>query len=309
MAENTLTSNQILEALSKMLSEETISGGTGSNPQANNSGVPTDENLSLPEIYHQLASPSLARSVLHVQKLHGPTGALFNIKKKDAEDAIELLRNDVEVYPSEPIKTGITQEVLDDIFAQYGQNGLYNVAVLLRGLANNAENDKLFEWLEDVAVDTSRALTLSNQTNAIDNFYELNQFVSEEVLKMNLAGVRTYRASVILPYKLAASVLGVNGVLSTGNATKSEFYVGGTSFVKYFVHTDPAATNGYIILHDEILPTSSAGVISPYQDQLQLVQNSEDGQYNVLIYNRFAIKESPLHTASNPMITKFVSPL
>lgn len=313
---NKETLDLLAEAIAQMqaandtdLNEETITGGTGDNPQANFSGPPADENLSLPEMYHQLKTPSLAKSVLYVQRLHGPTGALFNIKKKDDEDEIEIVRSEVEVEASKPIKTQITVEAIEDIKSQFGISGVRSVAIMLRGLANDQENDKLIEWLDEVAVSTTSALTLTNASNALDNYNELNQFVSRAVLGMNMKGLRTYHASVILPFNMAASSLGMAGSLNKETADICQFYVGGTGMFDYFVHPDPEATKGYIILHDLIEPTKSAGVFAPYTDDMTSATDFETGEPSYFIYNRFAIEESPLHTDENPMILSFDSPI
>jgi len=141
-----------IKALSEaLINEEQIEGATGDLPNAPNIET-TDQNLSLPELYQQLSIPSLAESVLFTSKLDGATGAIFNIKKNDEGDGIVLLRNDVEVYPSKPIKSEITTEAVEDIMKQFGINGVKSISEVLRGLSNDDKNTKLLEFLQLHAV-------------------------------------------------------------------------------------------------------------------------------------------------------------
>ena len=101
----------------------------------------TDENLSLNGVYQELKLPSLARSIFTVSDMHGPTAAIFNITGND-HGGISLVRSEVEIYDNEPVRTKITQETLQDIETQFGEDGKRSVAVLLRGFANDNENEK-----------------------------------------------------------------------------------------------------------------------------------------------------------------------
>ena len=71
--------DMIMKALTEMhtqLSEEAVEGGGLTTPHAPEIAT-TDQNLSLPEIYQELAIPSLAKNVLFNSPLDGATGALF----------------------------------------------------------------------------------------------------------------------------------------------------------------------------------------------------------------------------------------
>lgn len=290
----------------KLLTEESIDGGTGTNAQADNSGPPTDENLSLPVMYQQLATPSLARSVLFDMPLHGPTGALFNMRKK--VDTVELVRSEVEVFPSNPIKTGISVEAMEDMKRQFGVDGVKSVAILLQGLANEDENDKLITFLASKAVAADN-LDLSNSGNAYDNFIEIQQHVSDIVIQMNMKGRRTFKSAVLLPYKLAASIMASSGWLNKFTSNSNEFYMGGNDLIEYYINPDITATSTFVILKDRYNGSKSAGSYSSYTNYIQESIDSETGDLNYIIYNRFALGISPLHEVTNPMIMSFTHTL
>lgn len=299
--ENKLT--KLLEALKtvQLLSEESVDGGTGTGAAA--TGIATsDEHIKFESLYQQVAIPSVARSIFTNAPLSGPTGAIFNIRKKEDTDAIELLRSEVEVYASAPIKTEITQEAIEDISKTFGEDGVRAIAIMMQGLASADENVKLAAFLETNAVEDTETFQLQG-VNSKDCFYELSKRVSKTVLQMNSNSVKTFRASVLLPYELAATVMGFGKGDVLPNTTT--FYVGGTELHDYYINPDPTATDIFVILSDKYDGSKGAGIYSPYQNFINKAIDPETGEYVYFIYNRFALAISPLHTTGDPSITKF----
>ena len=100
-----------------------------------------DQNLSIDGIFQQTNIPSLAREICSVAELTGPSGALFNIIRKD-DSSITLIRKEVEVFPSEILKTSITREAIQDLKSQFGKDADSIIGTLFRGLSNDVENEK-----------------------------------------------------------------------------------------------------------------------------------------------------------------------
>lgn len=123
----------------EILSEDTVGAGDPNIAQ-------TDQNLSIDNIFQATTVPSLAREVCSTANLTGPTGALFNIVKKSPTD-IKLIRKEVEVFPSEIIKTNITREAIQDLRSQFSKEADLIVGTLFRGISNDTENSRLFEVL------------------------------------------------------------------------------------------------------------------------------------------------------------------
>jgi len=293
-----------IKALSEaLINEEQIEGATGDLPNAPNIET-TDQNLSLPELYQQLSIPSLAESVLFTSKLDGATGAIFNIKKNDEGDGIVLLRNDVEVYPSKPIKSEITTEAVEDIMKQFGINGVKSISEVLRGLSNDDKNTKLLEFLQLHAVKEDETLQLTS-SNAKDTYFELTKRIAKSVLSMNTKGVKTYRASIILPYELASIVMGYTDNFAKNLPSTTTYYVGGNELHDFYINPIATDKNIYIILNDKYTQGKSAGVFAPYQDEIKVSVDPESGQPVYFIFNRFAMGISPLHTVDDPSIKSF----
>lgn len=257
----------------------------------------TDENLSVGQMYQETSLPSLGRQIFSVLEVSGPTAALFNVRKKAGLNDIELLRNEVEVFPSESINTGITQEAVQDLRSQYSQNANQLIGTLLRGLSNDQENTRTLTFLDTNAA-LEPALTLTDSGNSVSVQREIQQKANALILKANSESQRTFGASVVLPYAVASAFAAMD-------TSEQGLYVGKNGRTKFFMNPDAAATDAYVVLKDETNPSRSAAVFSPYTSDIIEAQNPDTGANTYHIYNRFAITASPLHEAGKEMMFKF----
>lgn len=264
----------------------------------------TDENLSADAIFQQSILPSLGRQIFPVVTMHGPTAAIFNVKKKAASNDIELVRSNVECFPSVSIGTGITKEAIQDLLSQFGKDGVQLVGNLLRGLANEQENTQTLAFLATYAADYG-TLQLSNSLNAETNLFEISQRVSEIVLQMNSKNLRTYEAACVLPYKNAAAIMTLGNYAGGDNSDSRGLYIGQVGLTKFYMNPDPTATAAYVVLKDSENASKSSGVFSKYQSNVIEATDPDSGQNTYFIYNRFAIGISPLHETGNEMVYKF----
>lgn len=263
----------------------------------------TDENLSVLRMYQQTSLPSLGRSIFPVVKMHGPTAALFNIKTKADKSGFELVRADVEVENSEAIHTGITEEAVQDIRNQYGKEANVIIGNMLRGLANEKENTDTLAFLDTECL-ASTNLAISDSLNAQTMVMEIIQKVSELVMQANTKNSRTYDAFCVLPYKVAASFLGLSNFLNPNGVNyPGNLYVGRVGEIRFYMNPDPNSVTAYVGLTGDM--SSSAAVFSPYTDQVIPAINADTGERSYHIYNRYAITASPLHEASNELMFKF----
>lgn len=262
----------------------------------------TDENLSALQMFQQTALPSLGRQIFSVIPMSGPTAALFNIKKKDAEDSFELLRNEVEVYASTPISTGVTKEAIQDLRSQYGKEASMVVGTLLRGLANDDENTKTLAFL-DAEAKAETGLTLSDSLNAETNLFEITQKVHELILAMNNKNMRTFEAFAVIPAAALGGIMGLKGVMDTTEARG--LFVAQIGLTKFYLNPDATSTTAYVGLKDTMNPSKSSAVFSPYVTDIVEVADPDTGEMNYHIFNRYAITKSPLHVTDNEMLYKF----
>lgn len=256
-----------------------------------------DTKLTVAELYKGLEAPSLGRQIFSVLPQTGPVAGVFALRRTDDNHA-ELLRNDAEVLPTDPIDTGITQEAADDIRAQYGESANLVISTLLRGVANNQENTRTLEFLASES-ELFGDLVLSDKLNAIVIKREIAKLVQEIVIKINSRDYMTYRAVCVLPAKYAAAFMATADDFTDNSA----FSIGRVGMTNYFVNPDPDATDAYVMLLDNSTLQSS-GYFGDYKNDIVQATDSDTGQDKYFIYNRYAITASPLHS-KNKMFYHF----
>ena len=279
----------------KILVEDTVGAGDPNIAQI-------DQNLSIDNIFQATTVPSLAREICSTAELNGPTGALFNIIKKTATD-IELTRKEVEVFPSEIIKTNITREAIQDLRNQFSKEADLIVGTLFRGISNETENTRLLEVLSAESKDFGD-LQLSDSLNASTNSYEILQRVQEIVVKMNQKHYISYDAFCVLPSTLLGGLMGLEGYLHAVEKESSGLFVVQIGKTKFYLNPDSADTYAYVGLKDKNLSKSSL-VFSPYQNQILDAVSPDNGDVNYFLVNRFAITSSALHRLNEEMLYKF----
>lgn len=264
----------------------------------------TDSNLSADQMFQQTSLPSLGRLIFSVIPTQGPTSGIFNIRKKAGTNNFELVRNNLDVYPSESIKTGLTMEVLQDIKAQYGSNANQVIGTLLRGLANDQENDKTLAFLTSNSKQEAE-LNLTSPQNAELNTFEIGQKVHQLILKANTQGIRTYDSFCVLPYKWASSFAALNTYVGGMDKDESGLFISEIGNTKFYMNPNPLDTNAYVGLKDVRNPSKSSAIFSPYVETVVEAQDPDSGEMSFFIFNRFGIAMSPLHVTGNEMLFKF----
>lgn len=271
---------------------------------APNAGPPTDEDLSANQMYQQAELPSLARQILSVIPMHGPTAALFNLRRKAGTDDLEVVRSEVEVFPSAAIHTGMTQETVQDIRAQFGRSANEVVGKLLRGIANEQENARMMTFLDTESL-AGPALNLSDSFNAETNLFEITQRVHELVLQINSKNTRSYEAFAVIPYKGLAGLMGLSKYAGADDKNNRGLFITEIGQTRFYFNPVPTSVTAYVGIKDHNNPSKSSGVFSPYVSDVINTINADTGEFGYHIYNRFAITESPLHVAGNEMFHKF----
>jgi len=264
----------------------------------------TDQDLTVDQMYQQAALPSLAKQIFSVVQMEGPTAAVFNIRKKPGTTDFELRRNEAQVFPSDPINTGLTKEVVKDIKTQYGKEAKSVIGTLLRGLANEQENTRTLSFLDNESLPVSD-LTLSDKPNAETNLMEIVQKVHELVLKANSKSMRTFEAFCVLPFKYGASIASLNKYV--GGASKDErgLFLAQVGQTKFYMNPDATSTTAYVGLKDSDMISKSSGMFGPFANEIKEAQDPNTGEDLYFIFNRFSITKSPLDEVGNELLFKF----
>ena len=283
--------------LNKKLNEDTV-GCTDPNI------ADTDEIVNIKRLFLQGSLPSLARSALPDLPISGPTGGFVNARKKDGTNDLELVRNNVEVFPSKSIKTGITREAIQDLRATYGEETDKYIAMLLRGLANTQENERFIQFLTDNAYSRDD-VHLDAPDRSEDVFFEISQAVERLVLEMNSKSFRTYESFAIMPYHFAASISATVNY-NTGGEDYDKLQVSKLGKTKYYISTDANDTSTVFVgLSDKEDVSKSCAIFNHYVTDLVNAVDPETGNSSIHIFNRYAMTMNPLHTEDKPMLLTF----
>jgi len=269
----------------------------------------SDEDISLYQMFQQANLPSLGRQIFPVVEINGPTAGMFNIKQKTALDAngnkvFEVVRRDINVYNSQSINTGLTQEVIQDIKSQFGKSSYEIIGKLVRGIANDDENTKTLAFLEAQSV-AGGNLTLTDPTNAEMNLFQITQKVHELVLKINSVSGRSYNAFAVIPYARLAGIVGLKQYAGDDDEFEERgLFVTKQGLTSFYVNPDAADATAYVGIVD-YMPSKSSGVFSPYTSDIVEAVDPDSGEMTYHLYNRYAITASPLHETGKEMFYKF----
>jgi hypothetical protein len=264
----------------------------------------TDQNLSVDQLFQQTGLHSLGRSIFSVVPVSGPTAGLFNLRKKAGTTNFELVRANVEVYPSDSIATGLTQEVVQDIRNQYGKSADTIIGTLLRSLANEQENTRTLEFLE-ANCKAEADLDLTNSLNAELVTFEVGQRVHELILRANDVSSRTFDSFCVLPYQAAAAFAALNNYVGGMDKDVEGLFISEIGNTRFYMNPDVTSTTAYVGLRDRRNMSKSSAVFSPYAETVVEAQDPNTGNMQYFIFNRFAITASPLHVTNNEMLFKF----
>ncbi len=260
-------------------------------------GMPVDEIINA--VIEQKQYSSLAYQIAEVAPIHGPTAATFALVFEGGK--VKLKRGEVTVESDALEDTEFTVEALQDLFRQYGKSMVGYIGKVFAGISSLNENRKLIAKLSSFAT-ASPDLVLTDAGNAETAIFEIQQRVAELVLEINSSSFKSLDSFVILPKKVAASMLAVSNRLPE-NKREYGLFIGSNSRTDFYLNPDVNSTECFVGIKSTI-PGQSSVIFSPYVHQLQVVTNPKDGQQKIFNYNRYAITESKLSEYQS-MLYKF----
>tara|TARA_B100000959_G_C14991875_1_gene628302 strand:+ start:1785 stop:2678 length:894 start_codon:yes stop_codon:yes gene_type:complete len=264
---------------------------------------------TLVKAFEELPTLSLIREIAAVVPMKYSTGQIINIRRQGATNSFETVKSTLTVNTatSDPIQTGISVEVIQDLQNQYGLDGYKIAANLLRGITDNDENTAFLTFLDANSLATP-VLTLTDAASAETSLFEITQRVQELVIKMNTPNFRTFDAFVILPYKNAASISALSSYVREKELTEERLIVNRIGKTKYYVNPDVTATTAYVGLsdHDKNSLGASSVIMGTFPQELLRSGVQGTFQQNVGLLNRYATAVNPLSTAGVEMLMSFV---
>lgn len=244
---------------------------------------------------------SLAYQICEVQPVTKTNGYIF-VARKNAAGDIEIVRElaNLELDKGD---TGMSAEAFDDINRIFkGKRALTLMKNLLKGESDDLENQKLITFLSAKATDIGNK-PISTTTDAELIVFEISQVVAELTIKCNEDDTfNSLSGFAVLPHKVAASFLAMNGI----DSQKSDgLFIGQYGKIKYFMNPDKTETKVYTGIVEKNRLGKSSIVFSPYQYILSKSTKYNDGSSNVFMINRYAFTENPLSVNGTKMIYSF----
>jgi len=263
---------------------------------------------TLVKVFEELPTLSLVREIAAVVPMKYSTGQIVNIRRQGATNSFETVVAELTVNTatSDPIQTGISVEVIQDLQNQYGLDGYKIAANLLKGITDADENTAFLTFLDANSLATP-VLTLTGAGSAETSLFEITQRVQELVIKMNTPSFRTFDAFVILPYKNAASISALSSYVREKELTEERLVVNRIGKTKYYVNPDVTATTAYVGLsdHDKNSLGASSVIMGTFPQEVLRSGVQGTFQQNVGLLNRYATAVNPLSTAGVEMLMSF----
>lgn len=257
-----------------------------------------DELLNNGSISTYLGNSSLQAELFPTLPLRGPGGYFLNVRRKDDQDnkLFELIRGSVQTYESEPEKTGITKEALEDLIAQHGQDNQTKVLnALFEGIINDAVNEKVYEFLED------NSYTVDDlEVEDCERYVQLIIRRVSELLHTQSEGLfRGCSQYCLVPSKIQASfeILGFFGKVDVQGCTGN--VICESNKIRIIHNPDPDAEYVYVGLRSDIEPNRSQAQYSPFRSDIRQAVDYETGNINYHIFNRFALTMNPVQDRSD----------
>lgn len=272
-----------------------------------------EHGLNLNDVFNSLDRPSLPREVLTVNQQNGPFGIVFAIDRQENNNGFTIKSVKTKVEDQMPIRvTSITPELISDLRQIYGENAFKLVARLLNGIARDYENDKFIEWMNNNAIKTND-LEIATTDDCTDTWRKVLQKVQTLVLESNVKRRTTFNAFCILPFKVAASIMGdpnAVSVFQSNERNAQKYLIAKSLSTEYYLNPDPNSEFGYVGIrstHNENIDDTdnmSCGAFNAYVNEIQEITDV-NANYHYVIYDRFSICSNPLHSEQTPMLYKF----
>jgi hypothetical protein len=258
------------------------------------------------DAFQELPTTSILRSIAAVVPMKMSTGSVINIRRNGVTNSFETVESTMTVndVSATPLASGLSVEVIHDLFRQYKESAYDYASALLRGIVDKAENDALITFLNTNSLNTT-ALVLTAPSSAEQTLFELTQRVQELVLKMNTPDFRTYEAFAILPYKYAASISALQTYIGAKDKDEKRLIVSKIGKTIFYVNPDTTATKVYVGLAVNGSIAASSIIVGDYQQEILRSTFVESFQENIGILNRYATVVNPLSTSGREMLMEF----
>lgn len=223
--------------------------------------------------------------ICYVAPLTAPTGFVFSAKKED--NILKINKAFIEV-DEHPIITEITQEVMDDVLKQFGENGIELLTDLIQSELYIEQDRELFKFIDDIATIAPDKIpvTLDNTESDLMN---LQGYIDSLSLKIS-AIHKSPMGSIIIG---SSRVIGLLTKMDNEiNKKDDAMYSYAGSFGNRDLFVDYNATEDYITVGINSSATLRGVVFSPYSISTNY-HTTYDGFKVIRVNNRYKFTRNP----------------
>lgn len=221
------------------------------------------------------------------------------------------------------LKTGFSQEVLQDVQNMFNKSSKNLTARVLKGITSREENQTLLRYMFDNS-DTKESLQVQDSNNLESVLLQLSNKVSKSVLEMNQDTYKTLDSFCILDANWAAAVLGSFNFMTEGKEVS--LFVGRIGRTDYYVNPFPNTSSEFdesfdysYEIEDTPIPNycyvglidpnhgESSMFFVPYSYEKDYMLDPDTGEIVLFLRNRYGLIMNPLHKPlkNRSMLHKF----
>lgn len=265
----------------------------------------TDELLNKGFVSTYLGNKSLQVDIFSHLPLFGPQGFFMNVKRKDNSKGFEFVRRNQNTLESEPEKTGITKEALEDMIQIFGKETQSKVlSALFDGIVTDKINKEVQDFLDQNAC-TVQNISVQDSEKLV---YNVVKRQGELIHKSNESIRQGHKYFILVPSQHLSQfeILGLFGKVEVPEEDTNVIWE--TSKIKIVHNPNPDIQDIYVgILNQEELNRSQCAY-SPYKSEIRTQISDVSGDINYHIFNRFQLTMNPVQDKSDvtkAMLWKF----
>lgn len=268
----------------------------------------TDELLHNGQTSAYLGTNSLQSDLFPTLPLRGPSGYFINVRRKDINNnkEFELIRNIAQTFDSEPEKTGLTKELLEDLINTYGKENQTKIMnSLIHSIVTDNVNDRVQTFL-----DTNQFQLPVLPVSDVEKI--VFQIVNRQGEVIHASNEKIYQGSkyfVLVPSKYSSQfeILGLFGKVEAPKVEYSNL-LWETQKIVFIHNPNPGVESIYVGLRDTENVNRSQAAYSPYVSEVRSQVDYDTGNVNYHVFNRYQLTMNPIQDKSlkeRAMLWKF----
>jgi len=241
---------------------------------------------------------SSVKEICYTVPMTGPSGFVYGAVKEG--DVLKIKRSKVDALDHTTV-TEITNEVIDDVYSQFGEDAPKLLADLIKRDIAIEQDIQLFNFINDIATKKTDMELSAGDFEA--QLVALQGYMDEVGMKV-AADVKATTSTVIIGSPKVIGLLVKDDNELTRKQEKMYSYAGSLGSRDLFV--DFNATEDYITVGVNGDDTLRGITFCPYNIATNYTERYSDGAKVVRLNNRYAFQQNPIDTLGSGKSKFFV---